>query len=95
MLALNNRIVVKQISTDKTKGGIVIPDKYRPNAIACVVISVGKECKDQSLPGKRIVTMPSWGIRVNINDEEHIVLREDEALGVLETSEELSIVQPC
>jgi chaperonin GroES len=90
---LGDRILVKRIKEeDKTKGGIIIPDAAKEKPQEGKVIAVGKgrrsEKGDLIAPdvkaGDRILFGKYSGSEVKLEGEDHLILREDDILGVLE-----------
>jgi chaperonin GroES len=90
---LSDRILVKRIKEeDKTKGGIIIPDtaKEKPQEGKVVAVGKGKMTEGGKLVapdvkvGDRILFGKYSGSEVRLEDEEHLILREDDILGVLE-----------
>ncbi len=90
---LHDRILVKRVEEEsKTKGGIIIPDTAKEKPAEGTVISVGngKTAKDGKRialdikEGDRILFGKYSGTEVKIDGEEHIVMREDDVLGVIE-----------
>ena len=90
---LQDRILVKRIDEeDKTKGGIIIPDtaKEKPQegkVIAAGNGKIGDDGKVQPLDvkkGDKILFSKYAGSEVNIDDDEHLIIREDDVLGILE-----------
>ncbi|MFQ5842393.1 MAG: co-chaperone GroES [Thermodesulfobacteriota bacterium] len=90
---LQDRILVKRIEEEeKTKGGIIIPDTAKEKPIEGRVIGVGKgkvseDGKVRPLDvkkGDRILFGKYAGTEVKIEGEEHLIMREDDVLGVIE-----------
>jgi chaperonin GroES len=90
---LGDRILVKRIKEEeKTKGGIIIPDtaKEKPQEGMVVAVGKGKTTEDGKLlppdvkAGDKILFGKYAGSEVKLEDEEHLILREDDILGVLE-----------
>ena len=90
---LHDRILVKRIDEEeKTKGGIIIPDsaKEKPQEGRVVAVGNGKigdDGKVQPLDvkkGDKILFSKYAGSEVNIEGEEHLIVREDDILGILE-----------
>ncbi|HXI02367.1 MAG TPA: co-chaperone GroES [Candidatus Saccharimonadales bacterium] len=90
---LHDRVLVKRVEAqEKAKGGIIIPDTAKEKPMEGKVIAVGAGKLDDS--GKRIAMEVKVGNRVlfgkyagteiKIDSEEHIILREDEILGILD-----------
>jgi len=90
---LQDRIIVKRIEEEeKTKGGIIIPDSAKEKPMEGEVISVGSgkvlENGTKQAPevkaGDRILFGKYSGTEVKIDGEEHLIMREDDILGVIE-----------
>src|SRR6266851_4849508 len=90
---LGDRILVKRIKEEeKTKGGIIIPDtaKEKPQEGKVVAVGKGKVTEEGKLiapdvrAGDRILFGKYSGSEVKLEGEEHLILREDDILGVLE-----------
>lgn len=90
---LQDRILVSRVeSEEKTSGGIIIPDnaKEKPMEGKVVAIGNGKMLDDGKLRkpevgiGDRILFSKYSGSEVKIDGEEHLILREDDVLGVIE-----------
>lgn len=90
---LQDRVIVKRVEEEeKTKGGIIIPDTAKEKPIEGKVIAVGKgkireDGKIQPLDvkkGDRILFGKYAGTEVKIEGEEHLIMREDDILGVIE-----------
>jgi chaperonin GroES len=90
---LGDRILVKRLdSEDKTKGGIIIPDSAKEKPIEATVVAVGngKANKDGKVrpldvkAGDRILFGKYSGAEVKLDGEEHLILREEEVLAILE-----------
>jgi chaperonin GroES len=90
---LQDRIVVKRIEEEgKSPGGIIIPDTAKEKPMEGKVVAVGKgkileNGKIQPLDikkGDRILFSKYAGTEIKIEGEEHIIMREDDVLGVVE-----------
>jgi chaperonin GroES len=90
---LHDRLIVKRLEEEaKTKGGIIIPDSAKEKPIEGKVIAVGegKLNKDgKKIPlgvkkGDRILFARYAGTEVKIDGEEHLMMREDEVLAIIE-----------
>ena len=90
---LQDRIIVKRVQEEeKTKGGIIIPDtaKEKPQEGKVVAVGKGKMTEQGKLltpdvkAGDKILFGKYSGSEVKIEGEEHLILREDDILGVLE-----------
>jgi chaperonin GroES len=90
---LGDRILVKRIKEEeKTKGGIIIPEtaKEKPQEGKVVAVGKGKLTEQGTLlapdvkAGDKILFGKYSGSEVKIEGEEHLILREDDILGVLE-----------
>jgi len=90
---LHDRLLVKRVEAEeKSKGGIIIPDSAREKPIEGEVIAVGngKLLEDGSVRaldikvGEKVLFGKYSGTEIKIEGDEHIILREDEILGILE-----------
>lgn len=90
---LHDRILVERVEeTEKTKGGIIIPDSAKEKPAEGKVIAVGKgrvgdDGKLIALDikkGDRILFGKYGGTEVKIDSEEYLIMREDDVLGVIE-----------
>ena len=89
---LHDRVVVQRIEAEeKTKGGIIIPDTAKEKPQECMVIAVGPgrylDSGELRKPGVKEgdkVLIGKWGgSEVKIENEEHIIIKEDEILAIL------------
>lgn len=90
---LHDRVVVKRLESETTTpGGIVIPDNAKEKPITAEVIAIGsgKVLNNGTMrglsvkPGDKVLIGKYSGTEVKIGGSEHVVLREDEILAVLE-----------
>ena len=90
---LQDRIIVKRIEEEeKSKGGIIIPDtaKEKPEEGKVVAVGKGKVSDDGKITpldvkvNDRVLFGKYSGSEINIDGEEHLIMREDDVLGVLE-----------
>ncbi len=90
---LQDRILVKRVEEEaKSKGGIIIPDtaKEKPQEGRVIAVGKGKVSEDGKLhaldvkKGDRVLFNKYSGAEVNIEGEEHLIIREDDVLGILE-----------
>jgi chaperonin GroES len=90
---LQDRIIVKRVQEEeKTKGGIIIPDSAKEKPIEGKVIAVGngkvqEDGKVRPLDvkaGDRILFSKYAGTEIKIDGEEHLIMREEDILGVIE-----------
>ena len=90
---LADRILAKRLDPEETvKGGIIIPDTAKEKPLEAQVIAVGPGKVDDNgkrIPmevkkGQRILVGKYSGTDVKIGGEEHIILREDDVLGIIE-----------
>lgn len=91
---LHDRVLVKRLEAEqKSKGGIIIPDAAKEKPIEGEVIAVGKGkiLEDGNVRplevkiGDRVLFGKYSGTEIKIEGEEHIMMREDEILGVVES----------
>jgi chaperonin GroES len=90
---LNDRVIVKRVEEEqKTVGGIIIPDtaKEKPQEGLVVAVGPGKRSDDgQRTPlevkeGDRILFGKYAGTEIKIDGEEHVFMKEDDILGILD-----------
>ena len=92
---LHDRVIIKRLDEEEQiRGGIIIPDtaKEKPQQGEVIAAGEGKFREDgtrQALdvrPGDRVLFGKYSGSEVKIDDEEYIIMREDEILGVFSTT---------
>ena len=90
---LQDRVIVRRVKEEeKTKGGLYIPDTAKEKPVEGTVIAVGngKTLEDGTTrkldvkEGDRVLFGKYSGTEVKIEGEEHLILREDDILGVIE-----------
>ena len=90
---LQDRILLQRVEeVEKTRGGIIIPDsaKERPLEGNVIAVGSGKRTEEGVLvaldvkAGDRILFGKYAGTEIKVDGIDHIILREDEVLGVLE-----------
>jgi chaperonin GroES len=88
---LHDRVLVRRVAEAETaRGGIIIPDTAKEKPQEGVVVAVGKGKREKGelvapevKDGDRILFGKYSGNEVVIDDEEFIIMREEEILGVL------------
>ncbi|MDR3569512.1 MAG: co-chaperone GroES [Syntrophobacteraceae bacterium] len=90
---LHDRILIQRLEEqDRTAGGLIIPDtaKEKPQQGKVIAVGTGIVLKDgktvplQVKPGDRVLFSKYGGTEVKFGDEEYLVMREDDILGVIE-----------
>jgi chaperonin GroES len=90
---LHDRILVKRIDEEaKTKGGLFIPDTAKEKPMEGTVLAVGKGRIDEDgkvhpldvQKGDRILFGKYSGSEIRVAGDEHLIVREDDVLAVLE-----------
>jgi chaperonin GroES len=90
---LGDRILVKREEPSETvRGGIIIPDSAKEKPQEAKVVAVGKGKVDDNgklIPmevkkGDRILMGKYAGSEVKLDGEEHIIMREDDVLAIIE-----------
>jgi len=93
MKPLFDRVLVKRVEAEeKAKGGIIIPDTAKEKPTEGKVIAVGagrldddgKRIPMEVKAGDRILFGKYAGTEIKIDDEERIILKEDEILGIIQ-----------
>lgn len=89
---LHDRVIIKRIAEEeKSKGGIIIPDtaKEKPQEGRVIAVGAGKHEDGKVVPldvkaGDKILFGKYSGTEIKLNGEEHLILREDDILGIIE-----------
>jgi chaperonin GroES len=90
---LQDRVIVKRVDTkeERSTGGIIIPDTAKEKPQEGKVVAVGpgrredgKLIKLDVKAGDRILFGKYSGSEIKLDGEEHLILREEDILGVLE-----------
>ena len=90
---LQDRVIVRRLEEEeKTKGGIIIPDtaKEKPQEGKVIAVGKGKVTEDgKVIPldvkvGDKILFGKYSGTEIKIEGEEHLIMREEDILGVIE-----------
>lgn len=89
---LHDRVVVRRIeATEKTAGGIIIPDTVKEKPQEGEVVAVGTGARDETgkiIPldvkaGDRIVFSKWSGTEITVDGQELLVMKESDIIGVL------------
>jgi len=89
---LQDRVIVKRVKEEETtRGGIIIPDSAKEKPVEGDVVAVGNGKiqengtvrKLEVAPGDRILFGKYAGTEIRLDGEEHLILREDDILGVI------------
>ena len=90
---LQDRVIVQRIEEEeKTKGGLIIPDtaKEKPQEGKIVAVGKGKLNDDGKINpldvkvNDRVLFGKYAGTEINIDGEEHLIMREEDILGIIE-----------
>jgi chaperonin GroES len=90
---LQDRVIVKRVNEEeKSKGGIIIPDtaKEKPQEGKIVAVGKGKHGDNGKITpldvkvNDRILFGKYSGTEINFDGEEHLIMREEDILGVIE-----------
>jgi chaperonin GroES len=90
---LQDRLLVRRIEeATVSRGGIIIPDsaKERPLTGSVIAVGAGKRTEDGTLvpldvkAGDKVLFGKYAGAEIKVDGIEHLILREDEVLGVVE-----------
>ena len=91
--SLQDRLIVKRLAEEeKTKGGIIIPDTAKEKPLEALVIAVGngrilEDGKVRPLDikkGDKILFGKYGGTEIKIDGEDHLILREEDVLAVID-----------
>ncbi len=92
---LHDRIMVRRVEEkESVKGGIIIPDtaKEKPQEGEVIAVGHGKKTEEGKVipldvkAGDRILLGKYSGTEIKIDNEEYLIVREDEVLGVIEAA---------
>ena len=93
VMPLYNRVLVRRLDPkkDETKGGIIIPDTAKEKPMEGKIVAVGAGKLDKTgkrIPlevkvGDRVLIGKYSGQEIKIDDVEHLILKEDEILGII------------
>jgi chaperonin GroES len=90
---LHDRLLVRRIEEEeKTKGGLIIPDTAKEKPMEGKVVAAGKGKVDEDgklrpldvHKGDRVLFSKYSGTEIRLEGDEHLILREDDVLAVLE-----------
>lgn len=90
---LQDRVLIKRVEEEeKTKGGIIIPDTAKEKPMEGLVVAVGPGALDKDgrrrepevKQGDRILFSKYSGTDVKIDGEDHLIMREEDILAVLD-----------
>jgi chaperonin GroES len=90
---LGDRVLIKRVAEEeRTKGGIIIPDtaKEKPQEGKVIAVGKGKTNEDGKVTpldvkaGDRILFGKYSGTEIKLIGEEHLILREEDILGIIE-----------
>jgi chaperonin GroES len=89
---LHDRVIVKRVEEqEQTKGGIIIPDtaKEKPQEGEVVAVGPGRQDNGTVIPldlrkGDRVLFGKYSGTEIKLDGIEHLIMREEDILGVIE-----------
>ena len=90
---LHDRVIVKRVEEEETtKGGIIIPDTAKEKPVEGKVIAVGdgkvaddgKKIPLEVKAGDKVLFGKYAGTEIQIEGEEHIIMREDDIIAIVE-----------
>lgn len=90
---LHDRVLVKRLEEEEvTKGGIIIPDTAKEKPIKGVIVAAGpgkisddgKNVPMSVKAGENVLFNKYAGTEVKIDGVEHLVMREDDILAIIE-----------
>jgi chaperonin GroES len=89
---LHDRVLIKRIEEEESiRGGIIIPDsaKEKPQEAEVVAVGSGKRLENGTViplevkAGDRVLFGKYSGTEIKLEDEDYLILREDEILGII------------
>ena len=89
---LHDRIIVKRLDEEeKTAGGIIIPDTAKEKPQEGMVVAVGSGRREDGKvvaldvkEGDKVLFGKYSGTEIQLDGEEHLIMREDDILGIVE-----------
>ena len=90
---LHDRVIVKRVEDreQRSTGGIIIPDTAKEKPQEGLVVAVGPGRREDGKvlapdvkKGDRVLFGKYTGSEIKLDDEEHLILREEDILGVVE-----------
>ena len=90
---LHDRVIVKRVEEEaKTKGGIIIPDTATEKPVEGVIMAVGdgkvtddgKKIPLEVKAGDKVLFGKYAGTEIQIDGEEHLIMREDDIIAIVE-----------
>ncbi|MDO9280444.1 MAG: co-chaperone GroES [Pseudomonadota bacterium] len=90
---LYDRVLVKRVTTEnKSAGGLIIPDtaKEKPQEAEVIAVGAGRILEDGKVRpmtlkvGDRVLFGKYTGDEIKLEGEEHVILREEDILAVLD-----------
>ena len=93
LIPTEDRVLIKRLEEQEvTKGGIIIPDTAKEKPARGRIIAVGPGKADKNgqkipmtvKPGQVVLFGKYSGNDIKVDDEDHLVVREDDIMGILE-----------
>ncbi len=90
---LHDRVIVKRVEEEeKTKGGIIIPDTAKEKPVEGKVVAVGDGKVQENgtktplevKAGDRVLFGKYAGTEIQIDGEEHLIMKEDDIIAIVE-----------
>ena len=90
---LHDRVIVKRVEEEeKTKGGIIILDTAKEKPVEGEILAVGegkvgddgKKIALEVKPGDKVLFGKYAGTEIQIDGEEHLIMREDDSIAIVE-----------
>lgn len=90
---LHDRVIVKRVEEEaKTKGGIIIPDTAKEKPVEGEIMAVGegkvgddgKKIVLEVKVGDKVLFGKYAGTEIQIDGEEHLIMREDDIIAIVE-----------
>ena len=90
---LHDRVIVKRVEEEeKTKGGIIIPDTAKEKPVEGEIMAVGEgkvgddgnKIALEVKVGDKILFGKYAGTEIQIDNEEHLIMREDDIIAIVE-----------
>lgn len=82
---LNKNVILKKEEEEKkTASGIILTDSAKEKPSYATVVAIGKECEAKIKEQDKVIYKEYSGTKVNLNDEEFIIIEDEDILAVVE-----------
>ncbi|MGX7593430.1 GroES family chaperonin [Candidatus Karelsulcia muelleri] len=85
IIPISERVLIKPLKAEnKTKSGIIIPEKAKENPQEGIILAVGKEVKNTLLKvGEKVLFKKYSGTKINYNQKKYLILQKTDILAII------------